>query len=183
MNYPMKSLFALAMLAAAMQAPSHALAQSKLVDLKKSEAEVRAVVESFHSSIIAKDKPRFLSLFHGMAIPWLAVLEDGTLAKMRKRQPETPKADPIGTPGPDDFIDFVMKSPLPVEEKFSNLRITTDGLIASVFFDYSFHQGDYKSNWGSEAWHLVNTEKGWKINSVIYSSEINPEPPKQAEKK
>jgi hypothetical protein len=156
--------------------------QAQPIDRQQSEAQVLLVVESFRSAIIEKDKPRFLALFHGMAIPWLAVNEDGSLAKMRQRDPKTPKADPIGTPGPDDFIDFVMKSPLPIEEKFSNVRVSTDGLIASVFFDYSFHQGDYKSNWGTEAWQLVNTDQGWKINSVIYSAEINPVPPTPAKK-
>jgi hypothetical protein len=152
-------------------------AQAQQPDLKKSETQIQAVVESFRTAIIEKDKPRFLALFHGMAIPWLAVNEDSSLAKLRKRNPDTSKADPIGTPGPDAFIDFVMNAPMPMEEKFSNVRITTDGMIASVFFDYSFHQGDYKSNWGTEAWQLVNTESGWKINSVIYSIEYNPLPP------
>jgi hypothetical protein len=156
--------------------------QAQPQDIKKSEAQINEVVESFRTAIIAKDKPRFLALFHGMAIPWLAVNEDGSLAKMRQRDPATPKAAPVGSPGPIEFIDFVMKAPMPIEEKFSNVRITTDGLIASVFFDYTFHQGDYKSNWGTEAWHLLNTDKGWKINSVIYSVTFNPEPPPKRKK-
>jgi hypothetical protein len=156
--------------------------QAQQADLKKSEAQIQEVVESFRTAIIEKDKPRFLALFHGMAIPWLAVNEAGSLTKMRQRNPAMPKADPIGTPGPEQFIDFVVQAPMPIEEKFSNVRITNDGMIASVFFDYSFHQGDYKSNWGTEAWHLVNTDHGWKINSVIYSVEINPVPPTRPKK-
>lgn len=152
-------------------------ASAQTPDVKKSETEVQAVVESFRTAIIDKDKARFLALFHGKNIPWLAVFEDRSLAQIRQKNPKMPKADPLGGPGPTQFIDFVTKSPQRIEEKFEKLRIHTNGLVATVYFDYSFHQGDYKSNWGAESWHLVNTDKGWKINSVIYSVELNPEPP------
>lgn len=145
-------------------------------------AKIEAVIEDFRTAIIAKDKARFLSLFHGMNIPWLAVLEDQSLAKMRERRPNRPKADPMGTPGPDQFIDAIAKDTERDEEKFSNVRIQTNGHIASVYFDYSFHRGDYMTNFGAEAWQLVNTDQGWKINSVIYSVELNSQPPKMPTK-
>lgn len=141
------------------------------------ETQIRDVVESFRVSIIEKDKPRFLALFHGMNIPWLSVLENKTLANIRERRADRPKADPLGTPGPEKFIDEVVGIKMRLEEKFSNIRIETDGNIASVYFDYSFHQGDYMSNFGTEAWHLLNTDQGWKITSVIYSVEVIPKPP------
>lgn len=141
------------------------------------EAQIRDVIESFRVSIIEKDKPRFLALFHGMTIPWLSVLENKTLANIRERRADRRKADPLGTPGPEQFIDEVVGIKMRLEEKFSNIRIETDGNIASVYFDYSFHQGEYMSNFGTEAWHLLNTDHGWKITSVIYSVEVNPKPP------
>ena len=63
-----------------------------------------------------------------------------------------------------------------MEEKFWDIDIKTDGEIASIYFKYSFHIGDYKYNWGDEAWDLVKTADGWKIVSVIYSTTENPEP-------
>jgi len=176
MNYFTKTLPALIVLTSAFTV------QAQQPDLKKNEAQIQAVVESFRTAIIEKDKPRFLALFHGMAIPWIAVYEDSTLTKLQRRYPGMPKADPIETPGPEKFIDFVVQEPIPIEEKFSSVRITNDGMIASVFFDYSFHKGDYKSHWGTEGWHLVNTDHGWKINSVIYSIENNPVPPTRTKK-
>jgi hypothetical protein len=186
----MKSVLPLALLAFCLSGQVHGQAQTKApltppvsVTPAASEAEIRAVVEDFRTAIIAKDKARFLKLFHGMAIPWLAVADDPSLARIRQRNAKAPKAQPLGTPGPEPFIDFVVSSPLRIEEKFSNIRVHTDGEIGSVFFDYSFHEGDYVSNWGTEAWHLVNTGSGWKINSVIYSMTVNPEPaPKPASK-
>jgi hypothetical protein len=44
-----------------------------------------------------------------------------------------------------------------------------------VIFDYEFFEGDFKSNWGKEAWLLAKTEKGWKISSVAFSVTLNPE--------
>ena len=154
-----------------------ATTQAQNLDNNQHETQIRAVVEDFRTSIIAKDKTRFLALFHGMSIPWLAVYEDKSLAKIRERKADFPKADPLNTPGPDQFIDFIVKEQQRLEEKFRNVRIQTDGQIANVYFDYSFHQGDYMTNFGKEAWQLVNTDHGWKINSVIYSVELNPQPP------
>ncbi len=156
-----------------------AAAQTTTISSGKDEAEVRAVIETFRTAIITKDKEHFLQLFHGESIPWLAVYDDASLARLRRREPDMAKADSMGTPGPRPFIAGIAASAKTIEEKFWNIRIDTDGLVASVHFDYSFHVGDYKSNWGQEAWQLVRTDQGWKINSVIYSVHLNPEPPTQ----
>ncbi|MFT5163351.1 MAG: hypothetical protein ACI9FJ_001946, partial [Alteromonadaceae bacterium] len=37
----------------------------------------------------------------------------------------------------------------------------------------------YKNNWGEEAWQLVKTDDGWKINSVVFSITENQEPRKE----
>jgi hypothetical protein len=160
-------------------APFAAMASTTTPPAAKSTAdtEIRAVIETFRTSIINKDKTRFLQLFHGKSIPWLAVLDDESLQLAKKRNPKASKADPMGTPGPVPFIKSIASDSSRAEEKFENIRIETDGDIASVYFDYSFHQDNYKSNWGKEAWHLVRTDQGWKINSVIYSVHINPVPP------
>lgn len=67
---------ALAMLVtlAALALPLHAQPQ----DVIKSEAQIGEVVESFRTAIITKDRPRFMSLFHSMAIPWLAVYDENS---------------------------------------------------------------------------------------------------------
>lgn len=57
------------------------------------------------------------------------------------------------------------------EEKFGNIRIINDDVIASVTFDYSFLEENTVTNRGSESWHLIKAEGKWKIVSVIYSYE------------
>jgi hypothetical protein len=78
------------------------------------------------------------------------------------------------------FIEGIVANTPRSEEKFENVRIDTDGDIASVYFDYSFHADDRKSNYGKEAWHLVNTDDGWKIVSVIWSVIPVPAPEKKS---
>ena len=46
----------------------------------------------------------------------------------------------------------------------------TDGAIASVHFDFVFLEDERITGKGQEAWQLVKTEQGWKINAVVYSS-------------
>lgn len=60
------------------------------------------------------------------------------------------------------------------KKKFRDIKIESDSDIASVFFDHSFHADGKKTNRGKEAWHLVRTDEGWKIVSVIWSVNWTP---------
>ena len=139
--------------------------------------EINSIVEDFRLSIINKDKARFKQLFYAEDIPWLGVFTPTSLAFVHKKNP---KAAPISQSNYSDFIDWILSQSGAVEEKFWNIKILTDQSVASVHFDYSFHIGDYKSNWGQEAWQMIKTEQGWKINSVIYSMTMNQLPRQKA---
>ena len=58
------------------------------------------------------------------------------------------------------------------------MRIDSDRDVASVVFDYRFLRSGRESNRGLEAWHLVRTELGWRIVSVVWS--VNPPPEGEA---
>ena len=141
--------------------------------------QLEQVVETFRLSLINKDKPGFMQLLYSENIPWIGVTKDQSLAMIAAEGGKQKKIANTGSAL--KFIDFVVSDPSLVEEKFDNVRIDSDGDIAQVYFDYSFNRGDYRSNWGQEAWQLVRTTEGWKINSVIWSMELNPQkPPKKA---
>lgn len=149
-------------------------------------ASIEKVVETFRVAIIKKDKASFMKLLYSETIPWIGVTTDKSLARenANKPKPDMPDWKKIGSSGdPKKFIEGIIKNPGQTEEKFENVRIDSDGDVAQVWFDYSFNRDGYKSNWGKEAWHLVRTEAGWKISSVIWSMEFNPEPPPKVEKK
>ena len=137
---------------------------------------INSVIESFRISIINKDKKRFSQLFYNADIPWLGVFSQPSFESIQRRNP---KANKVSSDNYLNFIDWIVSQEAIIEEKLWNISIQTDQYIASVHFDYSFHIGDYKSNWGQEAWHLIKTEQGWKINSVIYTMITNQQPPKK----
>jgi hypothetical protein len=131
---------------------------------------IEEVVEDFRIAIINKDKTKFLNLFHKGEIPRVGVFSESSLKYVQKKHP---KAVGVTTSSYHEFIEWIIVQKEKIDEKFWNLKVNTDQNIASVYFDYSFHKGDIKSNWGQESWQLIKTNKGWKINSVVYSINLN----------
>jgi hypothetical protein len=148
--------------------------------VKEEREKIERVVETFRVSLIKKDPVTFMTLFLKPDIPWIGVTTDKSLALViaEKTDPKMPEPEKVRTEdNPKAFIEWIAQSKDPVEEKFKNVRIDTDGDVAQVWFDYTFNSAGYMENWGKEAWHMVKTKYGWKISSVIYSVEYNPVPP------
>ncbi|WP_426103963.1 hypothetical protein [Massilia sp. TSP1-1-2] len=178
----MKKTTAAALVCSAMLVAAPAFAAAEPGEREK----IEQVVETFRVSIIKKDADSFMKLFYSDTIPWIGVTTDKSLARenANKPKPDMPDEQKISAGGsPRKFIEGIVKrTDMTIEEKFDNVRIDSDGDVAQVWFDYSFNRDDYKSNWGKEAWHLVRTDAGWKISSVIWSMEFNPEPPPKVKK-
>ncbi len=116
-----------------------------VIAAQNAPADVKAieqVVESFRTSLINKDKPTYMSLFFSDKpedIGWQFVSEDARLQDIRKAKPDAIKARQIPANNFIALIDGAVASPKLKEETFSNTKIETDGDVASVSFDYSFH--------------------------------------------
>jgi hypothetical protein len=131
--------------------------------------QIEAVIESFRTAIIDRDKERFAQLFLHEAATWQRVISDEGLRRVREKNPQAAKASFNPQSTYRSFIDGIAAAEKSSEETFENVRIDTDGDIASVWFDYSFKADGRRTNYGKEAWHLVNTDNGWKIASVVWS--------------
>lgn len=153
-----------------------ALAAETPAEPATSRQQIEAVVEAFRTAIIDKDKPRFTALLLHDNITWQNVIGEGNFQRLREERPDAAKVkiDPKRTPL--TFIDGIVNSPNRSEEQFRDVRIETDGDVASVFFDYSFLNDGRETNRGKEAWHLLRTEQGWKIASVVWSVNWTPKP-------
>ncbi len=139
--------------------------------------EIGVVIEDFRRAIIDKDKPRFLKLFpEGGRIAWQDAIGDASLQAVRRKKPDAPKVKIDPADSHLSFIDGIVEDKRSAEETFDNVRIDTDGDIASVIFDYRFLSDGRETNHGKEAWHLVRTDAGWKIVSVIWSMNWVPKP-------
>lgn len=108
-------------------------------------AAIRQVVERFGAAFSDKDIAAFTELFYSARpeeVIWQFVVEDARLARIQKFKPEARKARRVPDNNYLTAIKAIAADPLPVEEK----------------------------NWGREMWHLVRTDQGWKIISVIFSA-------------
>jgi hypothetical protein len=144
------------------------------------QEQIKGVIESFRTSVVNKDKTAFLKLFFNDNPPWIGVTSDKSLKMIKDHKKDPSQPDPVkiySDDTPTKFIDGLIANPQHFEEKFSNIHIDTDGNVGLVYFDYSFNVGAYKANWGKESWHMVHTADGWKISSVVWSMDFNPEPP------
>lgn len=138
--------------------------------------QIEAVIEAFRTSIIDKDKDRFVKLFLDQGGTWQPVKSDDRLRRIRQTEPGVAKVRVDAEVNYLSFIDGIVAAKDRQEERFGNIVIDTDGDIAAVTFDYTFHSGERETNRGKEAWQLVNTDGGWKIASVVWSARDSPGP-------
>jgi hypothetical protein len=129
-------------------------------------AAIHAVVEQFKAAIIARDGKTLGSLFLQDHNSWLSVADEGVWAKVKARNPKARKVFPSTW---QKFAEFIQTSKTPVEERFYNVRVDTNGAVASVWFDFDFLVDGKVTNRGSESWQMVRAEDGWKISSMLYS--------------
>lgn len=127
---------------------------------------IHTLVEEFRRAIQMKDRAGFLSLIDEGDVPWIGIYDDDTLARGAMLLPEHEK---IWRDTPEGFIEKIVSHPSDIDERYWDLNINTDGKIASVHFQYSFHLNEVKKNWGEESWQLVHSNGQWKICSVVYS--------------
>jgi ketosteroid isomerase-like protein len=129
-------------------------------------APIRAVVQQFQAAIIAKDGAALGGLFLPDHNSWLDVLDDATWADAKARNPAAKK---VNASTWQEFVASIGKSPKQLEERFKNVRIESNGAVASVYFDFDFVADGVVTNRGAESWQLVRTETGWKISSMLFS--------------
>jgi hypothetical protein len=129
-------------------------------------AAINQIVEQFKAAIIAHDGKALGSLFLQDHDSWLSVADAATFTAVRARNPNAPK---VLKGSWRQFADFIQADPKPVEERFYNVRIDTNGAVGSVYFDFDFLEDGKVTNRGSEAWQMVRAEDGWKISSMLYS--------------
>jgi hypothetical protein len=137
--------------------------------------DIRAVIDSFRTAIIQHDKARFLNLFVSPDVPWQGALTDDGLAALKKRDPKASKVIFDRRSTATAFIESVVNTKSGSEEKLSNIKIDTDGDVATASADYSFLAGGHLVNGGKECWLLVRTGSGWKITTLAFSSNLSKE--------
>jgi hypothetical protein len=138
-------------------------------------AGIKSVIETFRAAILTKDKSALESLPASENIMFVPAYDADTLAGIRTVRPTVKRSDASSYAR---FVKGVVTNPAQLEEKFFNIKIHSDGSIATVWFDYSFIENGNVTNWGHESWGLIHTDGGWRISSIVFSITLPP-PPKQ----
>lgn len=129
--------------------------------------DVQHVMDAFHESVVTHNGARLSTLFLTEGSTWLNVLSDEAYARAKQKSPNVPK---VRVSSYKDFAKFVTSSQARLDPQHSNLKIHTDGTIASVYFDFSFKINGKEENRGNETWQLVRGADGWRIAAITYSS-------------
>jgi len=151
------------------QTPVTSAAQTQTANGHRAdEAAIEQVMKQYHAAILAHDGIMLSGLFLPDANLWLNVLTDSAYARA---QSKSTAAQKVRISSYRDFAKLLSTTPKSFDPEHSNVVIHTDGTIAAVYFDFVFNVDGKANNRGSETWQLVKAADGWRIASIIYSSE------------
>jgi len=129
--------------------------------------DVDRLIAAYHQAVVSHDAPRLAALFVPAGTAWFSVLSEEGLKVARAKSADATKLKPGSV---ESFVQLVATSKSRLDPRHTNLQIRSDGAIATVTFDFSFLIDGKEQNRGSESWQLVKGTDGWRIASIIYSS-------------
>jgi hypothetical protein len=128
--------------------------------------EIATLVQTFQSSISSKDGDKLQTLFLPEGSNWWSILDDATYATIKQKRPD---ASRVVAGDLRKFANFIKTTAQAPREDFTNIRIQTDGMVGTVYFDYAFFLDSKQTNHGVETWQVLKTDGGWKISALVYS--------------
>lgn len=137
-------------------------------DHHEDEVAIQQVMNQYHAAISTHDGAALSGLFLPEANLWLNVLTDSAYARARAKSATAQK---VRVSNYRDFAKLVSTTTKNFDPEHSNLVMHTDGTIAVLYFDFVFNVDGKANNRGSETWQLVKSADGWRIASIVYSSE------------
>jgi hypothetical protein len=134
----------------------------------RATAEIEQLMAEYHQAVVSHDGARLSSLFIDNGSTWFNVLSDAAYARARAKDPAASK---VRHSSFQWFANIVSTTRSTFDPEHSDVRILTDGTIASVYFNFVFLVDGKPENKGSETWQLLRTSTGWKIAAITYSSD------------
>lgn len=144
-----------------------------------SEADAQAILQvttDFQAALAARDAKKLSGLLLHSKILFASPRSPTGVRKARAELDV--HADGVPQAGAADFLNFVATARKPIEERFYNIKVTQDGHLAWVMFDFEFLEDGKVENHGIETWQMLKTaDESWKILSVVWSSHGAPNRP------
>jgi hypothetical protein len=131
-------------------------------------ADIQRVMEAFHHAVATHDGKGVSELFLDHGSTWVTVLTDKAFTAARAKSASTQK---VHVSSYQDFAAFVSSTTSDLDPHHADVRITSDGAVASVYFHFAFVINGKVENRGDETWQLVKTVDGWRIVAITYSSD------------
>ncbi len=171
-------IFVLALIATSVQAKQNALpdtsqrptpaaqAAAQAHDAGPPEAiiQLKKFAAAYNLAMAKKETPALLNFYYDGTIPVVGSVSRQSFTRMTEASHG--KAPKIYFSNAKDQ-STADTSANATAEKVSNLRVRTDGTVASIDYDYAIPQG-----YGHTFWTLVDTKNGLKITSIVYSINI-----------
>jgi hypothetical protein len=129
--------------------------------------DVRHLMDAYHEAVVTHDGDRLAALFLPQGGTWLNVLSDQAYAAAKAKSPDAVKVR-VGSFA--DFARLVSTAKSSFNPTHGEVKLSSDGTIASVYFDFVFFIDGKEQNRGSESWQLVKGSDGWRIAALTYSS-------------
>ena len=132
-------------------------------------AAIIQVAKDFQAAIVDKNPKQLSALLLNSSILFTSPASPQGVKRAQEKGYVT--FDGVRNRGATEFLGFVASAKGPIEEKFYNIKITQDGHVAWVMFDFEFLSAGKIENYGVETWQMLKTIDGkWKIFSVVWSS-------------
>jgi ketosteroid isomerase-like protein len=154
-------------LLAALMAAGTGLAHGAANTVAADTVDVQHLMDAYHEAVVSHDGERLAALFLPKGSLWLNVLSDEAYARAKAKSPDAQK---VRQGSVEDFAKLVSTTKSSFNPTHEHLQISSDGAIASVYFDFVFLIDGKAQNRGSEAWQLVKGGDGWRIAALTYSS-------------
>jgi hypothetical protein len=125
------------------------------------------IVNQFSVAVETKDVEAFKSLFLNESVTWLAIVSGADFAANYRSDPSAKK---VNAHEIVPFIEWASKSEEATEVRFFDCKSSGDGDVMATDCGYAFYLGGKRTNFGRECFLLINTESGWKISGMAFSS-------------
>jgi len=139
---------------------------------QSSSEDVNAIMQltkDFRTALIDKNVKQMSTLMFSSDILFASPASAATVKMINDK--EDVNFDGVPSGGYGRFAQFVGSTRGPIEERFYNIKITQDGHLAWVIFDFEFVQDSKVARYGVEAWQVLKTAGDkWKILSIVWSS-------------
>lgn len=137
--------------------------------IHKSNVIANGITANFSKAVEEKNSEKFRSLFLNENVSWLAIVSEHDISGVYKNEKKQKKVNPHEIV---PFSNWLEKNQESTKVTFSNCKTSGDADVMVTDCEYAFYLGGVKTNYGRECFILVNTESGWKISGVAFSSTL-----------